>query len=133
MSLPSIIRLLREQPRIVIGATTANWNSGVAPSGLAGATIFTIGVAGSWCRLNFGAVVLTGFNVAATVTIREYCDVAGANRLVMEDDWTMPGELALLSWWIDQELYGPYRIELLSDQAADDGLNVAYEYRIKAW
>jgi len=133
MSLPSYIRLLGERPRPIIGATIANWNSGVAPSGLAGATLVTIGVANSWCRLNFGAAILAGFNVAATVTIREYCDVAGANRLVFEDDWTMPQELAMLSWWIDSEHYGLYRIELFSDQAGDDGVNVPYEYRIKSW
>src|SRR4030042_494614 len=122
MSLPSYLRLLIQRPRIITGTTIANWNSGVAPSGAAGATLITIGVPGSWYRLNFGAVILAGFNVAATVTIREYADVAGANRLVMEDDWTMPEELAILSWWLDSEHYGPYRIELFSDQAADDGL-----------
>lgn len=133
MSISACIKLLKQRPRIVTGQTTANWNSGVAPSGLAGATLFTVGNVGLWYRLNFGVVILTGFNVAATVTIREYLLVAGAEHLVLEDDWTMPAELALLSWWIDQEMYGPYRVEVLSDQAADDGLAVDYEYRIKDW
>lgn len=129
----ALIKLLRQVPRIVIGATVANWNSGVAPSGQPGATLVTMGTAGVWRRLNLGIVVLTGFNIAATVTIREYMDVAGANRLVMTDDWPMPEELAVLSWWIDVEIYGLYRIELYSDQGADDGLSVPYEYRIKDW
>ena len=133
MSLSVNIGILRQQARIVIAQTTANWNSGVAPSGLAGATLFTVGNVGLWYRLNFGAAVLTGFNVLATVTIREYMLVAGAEHLVREDDWIMPEEVAILSWWIDQEIYGPYRIELLSNQAADDGLAVDYEYRTKSW
>jgi hypothetical protein len=131
--LAEYIKLLIQEPRIVIASTAANWNSGVAPSGAAGATLVTMGHVGAWCRLNLGIVILTGFNIAATVTIRGYMDVAGANRRVMEDDWTMPEEMAVLNWWIDAELYGLYRVELYSDQAADDGLNVPYEYRIKDW
>lgn len=133
MSISANIKLLKQIPRIVIGTTTANWNSGIAPSGQPGATLVTMGRAGAWCRLNLGVVILTGFNIAATVTIREYMDVAGANRLVMEDDWIMPQELVILSWWIDVEIYSLYRVELYSDQAADDGLAVGHEYRIKDW
>jgi hypothetical protein len=60
-------------------------------------------------------------------------DIAGANRLMLTDDWTMPEEVIFLSWWFDTEFYGPMRVEIFSDQGADDGLVVPYEYRIKDW
>lgn len=127
------IKLLTQRPRIVPGSTVANWNSGVAPSGAAGATLVTIGVVGQWYRLNQFILVTAGFNAAATVYNRVYMDVAGVNRLIMADDDAMPLELVFLSWWFDAEFYGPFRVEVYSDQAVDDGLNVPYEYRIKDW
>jgi hypothetical protein len=134
MSLAQSIRLLRERPRVIIGTTMANWNSGVATSGAAGADLVTIGVAGQWYRLNQFTLVLTGFNAAATITIRSYMNVAGANRLVIDDDYTPPlPDTAFLSWWFDAEFFGPFRVEVHSDQAADDGFNATYEYRIKNW
>lgn len=133
MSITTIPDLLKQHATITIGDTTANWNSGTATSGSSGADLFTMGQAGKWSRINFGAVILTGLDVAATITIREYMDVAGSNRMIMEDDWLVTEELALLSWLWDSEIYGLYRIELYSDQAADDGVAIDWEYRIKDW
>jgi hypothetical protein len=133
MGLANEVKLLVEHPRIINLSTTANWNSGVASGGLAGADLITIGVAGQWYRLNQFSIVGTGFNIAATVTVRAYMIVAGAMRMILTDDWTMPQELIFLSWWFDTEFFGPMRVEIFSDQAADDGLAVPYEYRIKEW
>ena len=127
-----LLRKLTARPTIVPGTTTANWNTGVATSGLAGADLVTLGTAGQWLTLNQCIVVLTGFNAAATITIREYMDVVGINTLVMEDVWIVADDpIAFLGWWIDIEIYGPYRIELYSDQALDDGWAAIYEYRTK--
>ena len=134
MGLISDIRLLVERPRIVPGTTTANWNGGLATSGQPGADLVTVGVANQWYRLNQFIVILTGFNALATVYTREYLDVGGVNRLILVDDYGPPPPvLAFMSWWFDAEFYGPYRVEVYSDQAADDGLAVDYEYRIKSW
>jgi hypothetical protein len=127
------IKLLIQRPQIIPGSTTANWNTGFAPSGAAGATLVTIGAAGQWYRLNQFSIVTAGFNAAATVYVRSYMDVAGVNRLILDDDYTMPREVVFLSWWFDAEFYGPFRVEIYSDQAVDDGLAVPYEYRIKDW
>lgn len=133
-SLKNEIDLLVERPNIIPGATTANWNSGVATSGQPGADLITIGAANQWYRLNQFTIVMAGFNAAATVYVRCYMDVAGVNRLVIDDDYgPPPPETAFLSWWFDAEFYGPFRVELYSDQAVDDGLAVPYEYRIKNW
>ena len=79
-------------------------------------------------------VLLTGLNAAATITLREYMDVMGANRLIYNDTYSPPIDpLVFTGWWIDAEFFGPYRVELLSDQAVDDGFAVTWEYRIKDW
>jgi len=128
------MKLLTEHARLVTNSTIANWNSGVAPSGQPGAELVTIGQPLNWIRLSLGAILTTGFNAAATVTVREYSTILGAMRLIFEDDWTMPQEMVMVSWlWFDVELYGQYRIELYSDQGADDGLAVSYEYWWKDW
>jgi len=128
------IKLLCEEPRIVPGTATEDWNSGVlSTSGQPGADLVTIGAAGQWYRLNQFTIVTAGFNAAATVYVRSYMDVAGVNRLVIADDWPMPEEVVFLSWWFDAEFYGPFRVEVYSDNPLDDGLVVPYEYRIKHW
>jgi len=133
MGLAQAIKLLVTHPRIVLGQTIANWQSGVATSGLAGADLVTMNVANKWCRLNAAFIVTTGFNAAATVTCREYAIVAGAERLVMSDDTVMPEPIISLNWWLDVEVWGPYRVELYSNNVLDNGLVVTYEYRIKDW
>jgi hypothetical protein len=133
LNLGAAINLLLQRPRIVVASKSANWNSGVATSGQPGADLITVGKVNQWYRLNQAIVVMTGFNAAATVTVREYGLVAGVERLLLTDDWTMPQEIAFLSWWFDAEFYGPYRVEVYSDQAVDDGVAVASEYRVKDW
>jgi len=134
MGLINDIRLLIQRPIIVPGITTAQWNGGFATSGLQGADLVTIGVPGQWYRLNQFIIILAGFNIGATVYTREYMDIGGVNRLILADDYgPPPPELAFMSWWFDAEFFGPYRVEIYSDQAIDDGLAVSYEYRIKGW
>ncbi len=133
MGLLHSLALLIQHPRIMPGIVSANWNSGAATSGQPGADLITIGLAGQWYRLNQFSIVSTGFNAAATVTVRAYMDIAGANRMILTDDWTVPEEVIFLSWWFDTEFYGPMRVEIYSDQGVDDGLAVPYEYRIKPW
>jgi hypothetical protein len=135
MGLASRIRLLTERPRIVTAATTANWNSGVATSGLAGADLFTYGAANQWWRLQEAYILLSAFNAAATVTVRAYMNLMGAERQVMSEDWVVAVDppVIYVVWFWEVEMFGPLRIEALSDQAADDGLAAPYEYRIKDW
>jgi len=133
MGLKQEVDFLVQTPTIVDGSVTANWNSGVATSGLAGADLFSIGRAGQWYLLNQGCVLVAGFNVAATITIREYGWVMGAERLLYTDTYTFADDIVFFSIWLDMEMYGIYRVEIHSDQATDDGLTVPYEYRIKDW
>jgi len=126
---------LTERARIVPGTVTADWNSGVATSGLPGADLFTYGGVGQWWRLTEAYLVLTGFDLAATVTVRVYLTIAGEERQMPEEDWEVAfdGPLAYIFWFWEVEIYGPLRIEVHSDQAADDGFTATYEYRVKSW
>lgn len=136
MSLSQKIRLLAQRPRIVTGTTTANWNSGVATGGLAGGDLFTIGIANRWMRICDSYMIITGFNAAATIDLRGYGTIAGAERYMWTDDYIIAGvaeDLIWISWFWDTQVYGQYRIEVYSNQAADDALAVTWEYRWKDW
>ncbi len=133
------MRMLAERPTIVLDTKTANWNSGVATSGLAGCDLFTYGVAGQWWRMQEAYFRLFPgiFNIAATITYRVYFTIIGAETLIGEDDVLAngtDGDIIPLYWfWINAEIYGPLRVELYSDTPADDGVTVPYEYRVKSW
>lgn len=139
MGLISDIRLLVERPRIIPGVATAPWNSGVATSGQPGADLFTYGVANQWWRLQEAYVKLFPgiWNVAATITIRSFYYIMGAEEMVGDEDWLADGtdgNIAYIYWfWLAAEIYGPLRVEVYSDNAADDGVIAPYEYRIKSW
>lgn len=135
MSLSSEIHLLRQRPVIVTNTIVGNWNSGVATSGQAGANLFSYGIANQWWRLQEAYVLLSAFNAAATVTVRAYMNLMGAEREVMNEDWTVALDppVIYIIWFWEVEMFGPLRIEAFSDQAADDGLAVPYEYRVKEW
>ena len=117
------------------GTVRRDWNSGVATSGQPGGDLFTAGAVDQWFRLTEAYLVLTGFNAAATVTVRAFLTIAGEERQVFEDDWevAVDGPLAYLFWFWELEIYGPLRFEAYSDQAADDGFTASYEYRRKDW
>jgi len=123
------------KPRIITGTVRRNWNSGVATSGQPGGDLFTYGRADQWWRLSEAYLRLASFNAAATVTIRAYLTLMGAERTLMNDDWTvaLDGEIAYIIWFWDVQIFGSCRIEVYSDQAADDGLAAPYEYRVKDW
>jgi hypothetical protein len=135
MGLTSEVQSLIQRPRIIPGVTTANWNTGIATSGLAGANLVTVGGPNQWYRLNQFALVLNGFNAAAIITMRAYMDIAGVNRLILTDDWTIATseDVAYLSWFFDAEFFGPFRVEVFSNNIADNGFTATYEYRIKDW
>ncbi|MDD5700439.1 MAG: hypothetical protein PHU23_00190 [Dehalococcoidales bacterium] len=125
--------LLTRRPTIVPGNTTANWNSGVATSGNPGADLVTIGTPGQWCDVSNAVLRLADFNVAATVTVRAYTNMMGVEVEIMNEDYSVAadGEVVFMIWWWEVEQYGAVRVEVFSDQVADDGVTVSHEYRIK--
>ena len=134
-----LLSKLTARPTIVTGTTTANWNSGVATSGGAGADLFTYGAVGSWWRLQeaYLKIFPAVWSVLATITIRTYLTIMGGEEMIGTDDWDADGtdgNIAYIYWfWLTAEIYGPLRVELLSNQVADDGVAAPYEYRTKPW
>jgi hypothetical protein len=139
MSWKQCVQLLAQKARIVPGVTTANWNSGVATSGLPGADLFTFGAVGQWWRLQEAYLKLFPgvWNVASVITIRSFLYVMGGMEMIGDEDWDADGtdgNVAYIYWfWLNAEIYGPLRVEVYSDQAADDGVAAPYEYRVKDW
>jgi hypothetical protein len=135
MSVSSDIKLLVQHPRIILRTPIANWNSGVATSGQPGGDLLTYGSPGMWWRATEAYLLLSDFNAAATVTLRFYQILLGAMRYTGGDDWSvaLDGPIIYLLWWFEVEMYGPLRIEAFSDQAADDGIAVTCEIRVKSW
>ncbi len=138
MGMFSAIKLLIQHPLILPGppwTRTGNWNGGVATSGLPGADLFSYGAANQWWRMGEAYLRLASFNAAATVTIRAYITLLGAERTIMDDDWVvaLDGEIAYIIWFWDVQILGPLRVEVYSNMAADDGLAVPHEYRVKDW
>jgi hypothetical protein len=139
MSLSQDIHLLIQHPTIVVGTTTANWNGGTATSGQPGGDLFTFGRVGQWWRLQEAYVrIFPGvWNIASVITIRSYLTIMGGELLIAEEDWDADGTdgtVAFIYWfWLNAEIYGPLRVELYSDQGADDGVVAPYEFRWKKW
>ncbi|MFH0810718.1 MAG: hypothetical protein V2A77_09680, partial [Pseudomonadota bacterium] len=136
MGLAADIKRLVQHSRIISSTTTANWNSGVATSGQPGADLFAYGRANQWWRMDEAFLVLSDFNMApgVDVNIRAYLNIAGAERAIMDDDWTplTDGELGYIIWFWDVQIFGPLRVEVHSGAAGawpagDDGLVAHYE------
>lgn len=75
------------------------------------------------------------WNIGATITVRAYEILMGAEQLMLNDavlaDGT-DGDIFFIFWWfMGIEIYGPVRIEISSDVLADDGVTVPYELRVK--
>ncbi|MBU0846403.1 hypothetical protein KKH23_04380 [Patescibacteria group bacterium] len=139
MGLVSDLRLLVERPSRVPGTTTALWNSGVATSGQPGADLFTYGVADQWWRLQEAYLWLFPgvWNVASVITVRSYIYLMGSEVPIGDEDWDADGtdgNVAYIYWfWLMAEIYGPLRVEVYSNNGADDGVIAPYEYRVKSW
>ena len=121
------------------GTTTALWNSGVATSGEPGADLFAYGMANQWWRLQEAYLKLFPgvWNVASVITVRSYLYIMGGEELIGEEDWDADGtdgNVAYIYWfWTMAEIRGPLRVEVYSDNVADDGVIAPYEYRVKSW
>ena len=135
MGIAQNLRLLVERSRIIQGSVTANWNGGIATSTKAGGDLFTYGQVDQWWRMCEAYLLLAAFSPAATVTIRAYENLMGAEREIMNDNWVvaLDGDVAFIIWFWDVQILGPVRIEVYSDTPADDGLAVPYEVRVKGW
>ncbi len=107
----------------VTGTTTENWQA-------AEADIVSIGVDNVAYKVNSLLVDINA--LVGTVTIRMYMEVTGVERLVYEQDFTVAGDTPGL--WIVNGPVGIHevlRVTAESDNAADNGQSINYDYMIE--
>lgn len=118
-----IDKLAGETP--VSASTTANWNT-------AEADVVSIGADGTKYKLH--SLVLSIHNLAGTtITVRMYMQVKGAERKVYEqafDATTDPPGLWIVNGTLG--IHEVLRVTLQSNNAADNGQAVDYDYMLEA-
>ena len=112
-----------------IGAAIANWNSGVATSGLAGADLVTLGAADTNYLVHSLIASIANLTPAAAITVRLYQLVNAVERQVYAVNFiqgTDPDGL----WIVDGTLgiHQALRCEVYSNAGADDGAVIDYDY-----
>lgn len=115
------------------GSVNANWNSGVATSGNPGADLITVGATATRYKVHSLLVSIAGLSPGATVTVRLYTSVNGTEREVYSQAFTQGTDPDGL-WIINGTLtiHEALRVELHSNNAADDGAPVEYNYMMEA-
>ena len=116
----------------VTGQTTANWNSGVGTSGETGADLVAIGSHGVRYKLHSFLINISALAAGATVTVRLFMQVDGAERKVYQQTFTKGTDPDGL--WIVNGAVGIHealRCESHSNNAADDGKAIDYDYMLE--
>lgn len=117
----------------VSNTVAANWNSGVATSGLAGGDLVTIGADGANGIVHSMLVSIRALTAGATITVRLYQQVNGVEDMVYSQDFVQGTDPSGL--WIVNGPVGVHealRVEVMSNNALDDALNVHYDYLLEA-
>lgn len=115
------------------GNLAANWNTGVATSGLAGGDVVTIGAANVKNKVHSLLVDIANLTAGATITIRLYQLVNGVEREVYQQTFvqgTDPDGLWIINGTL--AIHEALRVELFSNNVLDDGAVVAYDYMMEA-
>jgi len=138
MGLGARIKFLASPPGFYEGEVTANWQSGTATSGLAGADFLTLGTASTvyFAAGLFGVPIIYAYigdlTPGATITYRMYATIFGVMRLADDDDYIVgvdPNIMAVYAW-VER---GQIRAEIVSDNALDNGAAIPYEYSLKTY
>jgi len=116
------------------GSVTANWNSGAATSGSAGADLVTIGANDLTKILHTMIVSINALEAAANVNVRMYMQVNGTERRFDPGDTyikgTDPHGLPVIESPL--AIHEAVRVEVYSDNALDDAKAIAYDYLLEA-
>jgi len=107
------------------GSATWNWNGGVATSGLAGADMRLIGLAGCRDIIHSYEVNISALTVGANITIRMYKFIRGTEREIYNETFiqgTDPDGLWIINGTVG--IAEQIRVEIFSNNALDDGLQI---------
>jgi hypothetical protein len=116
----------------VSGSITANWQSGTGTSGETGADLITIGANDVKYKLHSLVVNISALTAGAVIAIKLFMRVNGVERKVYHQSFTQGADPDGL--WIVNGMVGLHealRVELQSDNAADNGQAVDYDYMLE--
>ncbi len=113
-------------------SVTANWQSGTGTSGETGADLVSLGSAGDRKKLHSLIVDISALTATAVITIKLFLSVNGTSRKVYSETFTV-GTDADGCWVVNGtlEIANALRVECQSNNAADNGLAIAYEYDLE--
>jgi len=123
-------RLRGESPES--GSIIANWQSGTATSGETGADLVTIGADDVKYKLHSLVVNISALTTGAVIAIKLFMRVNGAERKVYHQSFTRgtdPDGLWLVNGPVG--IHQAIRVEVQSDNAADNGQAVDYDYMLE--
>lgn len=139
VDLASDIAELKEQITKLAGlepesdSVTGNWQSGTGTSGEAGADLVSIGATGTRYKLHSLLVNIGALTPGATITVKLFMTIDGAERKVYEQAFTQGTDPDGL-WIVNGTLaiHEMLRVEVESDNAGDNGLAIDYDYMLEA-
>jgi hypothetical protein len=114
-------------------SVVANWNSGVATSGNPGADLVSVGANDTNNKLHSLLANISALSNGATVRVRLFMQVNGVESQVYNQTFikgTDPNGLWIVNGTVG--IHEVLRVELHSDNAADDGRGVDYDYMLEA-
>lgn len=134
----NVLEMLKEQIGEAVdlaeteGTTTANWQSGTGTSGEAGADLVTIGADATTNVIRAMWISTANLNANAVITVRMYTLVKTTERKTYSQEYTV-GQNTVSLWLINGQLTidNALRIEVKSDNAADNGKAIEYEYTLE--
>jgi hypothetical protein len=113
-------------------SVAANWNSGVATSGNPGADLVSVGADDTKNKLHSLLVNISALSDGATVRVRLFMQVNGAERQVYNQTFikgTDPDGLWIVNGTVG--IHEVLRAELHSTDPADDGKAVDYDFMLE--
>jgi len=125
-----LARLRGEAP--VSGSVTADWQSATGTSGEIGADLVTIGTSNTKYKLHSLMVNISALTDGAIIVLKLFTKVNGSERKVYHQSFTKGTDPDGL--WIVNGTVGIHqglRVELYSNNAADNGKYVEYDYMLE--
>jgi len=132
--LPQVMKLLGAAPVVgqVVGAP-AQWQGGAGTSGEVGSDLVTLGGAGVRNKLHSLLVNISALTPGATITVKMFMLVNGAERKVYNQNFVQgvdPNGLWIVNGTVG--LHEALRVEVQSNNALDNGLAIDYDYMLEA-
>jgi len=126
-----VLKLAGEEP--ASGSVAAAWSSGFATSGNPGADLITIGAEDVRYKVHSLLVSIVNLSPGASIEVRLYQELNGVEHEVYNQSFvpgTDPDGLWIINGTVS--IHQELRVELYSNDPADDGAAVDYDYMLEA-